>query len=152
MSDSLDFGHWTRFIFWRSLLVIAFPKMNSGVGAKLLMTRLAPLQGEVRHRVAAFRWKEHHRCMGNYRHPQKDVWVPPTYNELPVPEGSWEKHYQRMNEKHNKHLVWGSGFFLFSLFMVNKFVDFNSRRPEFTDDDDDLCPRPEPEPPKKCGA
>ncbi|XP_046397861.1 uncharacterized protein LOC124164538 [Ischnura elegans] len=38
-----------------------------------------------------------------------------TYNDLPVPEGSWQMHNDAVQRKHNMRLLMGVGFFAFTL-------------------------------------
>ncbi|KAK7073141.1 Apoptosis-inducing factor 1, mitochondrial [Halocaridina rubra] len=53
---------------------------------------------------------------------------PPTMNDLPTPQGSWEKSYQKLQRRNNMHLAVGVGFSAFTLFVAKQsgLVDFGS--------------------------
>jgi hypothetical protein len=58
-------------------------------------------------------------------------------NELPIPQGDWQREYNKQQRKNNKHLILGVGFFLFTLLTVTTsgIVQFNATIPKLNPDD-----------------
>jgi len=57
------------------------------------------------------------RNSSHYKPPAH--WFPPTLNELPVPQGSWQAQYDAQQKKYNMHLIGGLSFFLVTLGFVS---------------------------------
>ena len=47
-----------------------------------------------------------------------------TLNDIPVPEGSWQEHYDMRNAKWNKILAASLGFFVVTMFVVCKLFSW----------------------------
>ncbi|CAL8071556.1 unnamed protein product [Orchesella dallaii] len=59
-------------------------------------------------------------------------WYPPTVNELPIPQGSWQAMHDANQRKYNIHLAIGVSFFLFTLTVLKTsgLVTLNTEYPE----------------------
>ncbi|ODM98427.1 hypothetical protein Ocin01_08253 [Orchesella cincta] len=63
-------------------------------------------------------------------------WYPPTLNELPIPQGSWQAAYDANQRKYNIHLAIGVSFFLFTLTVLRTsgLVTLNTEYPPLPDE------------------
>ncbi|XP_017772109.1 PREDICTED: uncharacterized protein LOC108559365 [Nicrophorus vespilloides] len=55
-----------------------------------------------------------------------------TYNDLPIPQGSWQTHHDAMQRKYNAHLAMGIGFAIvtFAVAQMGGFFYFNYNEPK----------------------
>jgi hypothetical protein len=62
---------------------------------------------------------------------------PPTMNDLPVPQRSWQSQYNSNQTKYNTHLIGGITLLTFTLGFVAKsgIIDFNMFPPTLTNEE-----------------
>ncbi|XP_023718841.1 uncharacterized protein LOC111870627 [Cryptotermes secundus] len=62
---------------------------------------------------------------------------PPTMDDLPVPQGSWQTQHDSNQTKYNIHLIGGVTLLTFTLGFVAKsgIIDFNTSPPTLTNEE-----------------
>lgn len=76
----------------------------------VLKNRLMQLNG-IRRMAHDVGHHKHHESLDHI--PLK--FRPPTLNEFPLPQGSWQAHNAELQSKYNKQLVIGLSFFIFTV-------------------------------------
>jgi len=82
----------------------------------------------------------------------KVAYPPPVLDELPVPQGSWQKYDDEMNRKYSMHLIFGSTFFALTVMYVlfSDKIFFNASPPSLPGMEKGPQRCLPPPPPKKC--
>lgn len=95
--------------------------------------------------------QSHSRAMSGYG---KHIPFKATHmDELPVPQGSWEAHYNKKNKSYNRHLFFGLIYFAITLWVIVRtdVIFFNFFKPPLDDEEEDICETaPPPSSTKKC--
>ena len=62
--------------------------------------------------------------MADHGYGHGEPYKPAHMDEMPVPQGSWQEFYDQQQRKYTRHLIIGTTFFLFTVWVVSTFSLF----------------------------